>query len=352
MRYYSRMPFKETTARMRERSLTRAYAFERAAETIYARLVRERRWFVVISAAVSDFWEKKMYYFTGYFTYNAFLAFLALVIAVSAIVGFIARTWPNTESQIKSAMSSMIPIFGGTPKQATDAIIQYRNVIGVIGFIALLWTGTKIFGSLEWGFCQIWGSKRRKFARGKLVGLVMITCIGVVFIISLCVQFAFAAVWGWLVGKEGAAFTTGTTIVKPLIALGVNFLLFWFIYQVVPTVKQSLKRSAVGALVSAVFFLAVQYVLAYYFGHISNLPSVYGSVTTVVVLILWLHITGMIIFFGAEIIHALSDEELLESHRQSARLPRLFKHRAEESADATGDGATQPEDEAALPEDA
>jgi YihY family inner membrane protein len=207
----------------------------------------------------------------------------------------------------------MVPIFGGTPKQATDAMIQYRNVIGVIGFIALLWTGTKIFGSLEWGFCQVWDSKRRSFARGKLIGLLMVTAIGVVFVVSLYVQFLFAAVWGWMVGKEGAAFTAGTTIVKPLVALGVNFLLFWFIYQVVPTVKQSLKRSAVGALISAVFFLAIQYVLAFYFGHISNMPSVYGGVTTVIVLILWLHITGMIIFLGAEIIHAMSDEEPTEA---------------------------------------
>jgi YihY family inner membrane protein len=319
------MLFKETSARIREKTLERASSIEQAAGTVYARLVRERRWFVVISAALSDFWEKKMYYFTGYFTYNAFLAFLALVIAVSAIVGFVGRTWPSTQTQIKGAMSGIIPIFGGTPKQATDAMIQYRNVIGVIGFFALLWTGTKIFGSLEWGFCQIWESKRRSFARGKLIGLVMVTAIGVVFIVSLAVQFAFAAVWGWMVGKEGAAFTAGTAIVKPLIGLAVNFLLFWFIYQVVPTVKQSLKRSAVGAIISAVFFLGIQYVLAFYFGHISHMPSVYGSVTTVVVLILWLHITGMIIFLGAEIIHAISDEELVEAHRQSAKLPRLFK---------------------------
>jgi membrane protein len=319
------MNFKETARRTRTKTLEQRASLEQAAEALYAKLVRERRWFVVISAALSDFWKKKMFYYTGYFTYNAFLAFLALVIAVSAIVGFIARAFPSTQSQIRSAMGGMVPIFGGTPKQATDAMIQYRNVIGVIGFIALLWTGTKIFGSLEWGFCQVWDSKRRSFARGKLIGLLMVTAIGVVFVVSLCVQFLFAAVWGWMVGKEGAAFTAGTTVIKPLVALGVNFLLFWFIYQVVPTVKQSLRRSAVGALISAVFFLAIQYVLAFYFGHISNMPSVYGGVTTVIVLILWLHITGMIIFLGAEIIHAMSDEELVEAHRQTTSLPRLFK---------------------------
>jgi uncharacterized BrkB/YihY/UPF0761 family membrane protein len=86
-----------------------------------------------------------------------------------------------------------------------------------------------------------------------------------------------------------------------------------------------------------VFFLAIQYLLAFYFGHISNMPSVYGSIATVIVLILWLHITGMIIFLGAEIIHAMSDEELVEEHRQTAKLPRLFKSAESEEAEAVAE---------------
>jgi len=319
------MHFRKTVKELSTRTLTRLESIERAADTLYDKLVAERRWFVVLSAAVGDFWKQKMYYFTGYFTYNAFLALLALIIGLAAAIGFIIREFPSSQPQIADALRGLLPVIGGTPKQATEALTNYRNVLGVIGVLGLLWTGSRIFGALEWGFANIWGTKKRSFAKGKILGMLMVSVIGAAFITSLAVQFGFAAVWGWAVGKGGTWFTVGTTIVRPLMALAVNFVLFLFIYQVVPTAKQKLKLSAVGALVSAVFFLAVQYLLAFYFGHISGVPSQYGAIATGVVLIVWLHITGMITFMGAEIIHALYDEELVEAHKREAKLPKLFK---------------------------
>jgi len=38
-----------------------------------------------------------------------------------------------------------------------------------------------------------------------------------------------------------------------------------------------------------------------------------------------LHLTGMIIFLGAEIVRMLGDEEAVEYHRMEAKLPTLFK---------------------------
>jgi hypothetical protein len=60
------MNFKETARRTRTKTLEQRASLEQAAEALYAKLVRERRWFVVISAALSDFWKKKMFYYTGY----------------------------------------------------------------------------------------------------------------------------------------------------------------------------------------------------------------------------------------------------------------------------------------------
>jgi len=63
---------------------------------------------------------------------------------------------------LKDNVSPMFrPLCGdrGTPGQAINAH-QYRNVLGAVSFIALIWTGTKIFGALELGFCQIWGIPR------------------------------------------------------------------------------------------------------------------------------------------------------------------------------------------------
>ncbi len=333
------MAFKEHSQKIASRAARRLSSSEEALGVLYSKLVTERRWFVVLSAAAADFWEKKLYYFTGHFTYSALLAVLAMAFALASLVGLVLRADPGLQGDIRDAMRTFIPIIGGTPDEMTRAMIDNTTVTGIIGIFGLLWTGTKIFSALESGFCQIWEVPRRSFVKRKGLGFLMISVVGAIVIVSIVIQLAFAAVWGWMVGAEGFWYSAGKTVLRPLLGFAVNFALFLFFYQVIPPVRQSARRSMSGSAVAAAFFLGLQYLLAFYFGSISNLPSVYGSMATVVVLVVWLHITGMVIFMGAEIIHAMYDEEMVESHRRTAVLPGLFKtaDRTNESLGDSGD---------------
>jgi membrane protein len=253
------------------------------------------------------------------------------------------KSYPSLKDNVSPMFKTLMPVIGGTPGQAINALTQYRNVLGAVSFIALIWTGTKIFGALELGFCQIWGIPKRKFARGKVLGIIFITVIGLLFLASIVALFAFTAFWGWAVGKQGALFDTGNMIFKPIVSLAFNFALFLFVFQVVPPVKQQLKKTAMGALVSALLFLAMQYLLAFYFSSVSNIPNVYGSIATAVIMVVWLYVTGLIVFFGAGMIYVMQDEELLKEHKEQYILPGLFRSlRQIELNDTTAGGPLAP----------
>jgi membrane protein len=332
------MGFRALAERTAARFGNRMVSLEHRADRLYASLVTERKWFVVLSAAVNDFWEKKLYYYTGHFTYSAFLALLAMFFALTAVVGIVLRAYPNAQPEIRDAVKGVIPIIGGTPSQAVTTMVDNAALVGVIGFFGLLWTGTKVFGALEYGFCLIWGCTKRTFVRRKVLGFMLIAAAGAIVIVSIIIQVGFSKVWGSLVGTEGFWFSAGKDVLKPIVGFAVNFALFAFIYQVIPPVRQEFKRSAVGAAVSAVLFLGLQYVLALYFGSISKMSSVYGSISTFVVLMTWLHITGMVIFMGAEIIHAIYDEDMVEKYKSEAKVEQFFKGRA-----AARNGKAEPE---------
>jgi YihY family inner membrane protein len=317
----SRAPNHEGKAAIKERLSDFRIRAERfaihgllALESVYKVLITNRRWFAAVSAAAEDFWAKKMYYYTGNFTYNAFLAILALLVCLSALIGLLARS-ANISQEVTKTLKNVVPIFGTTPQKTLDTMKTYRSVAGVIGIVGLIWTGTKIFGAMEWGFCEIWGSRRRNYAKGKIFGTMLISIIGLLFLGAFVVQFGFTAFWDWAAGSHGAVHDIGLFAAKPLIGFAIDFGLFLVIYKIVPTIRQRWRDIAVGAAVSAALFLGVQYLLAFYFGSISKVPSVYGSVSTVIILLIWLHVTGLITFFGAEIIYVTQNEELLEEHR-------------------------------------
>ena len=62
----------------------------------------------------------------------------------------------------------------------------------------------------------------------------------------------------------------------------------------------------------------MMYLIAFYFSSISKVPSLYGELATAIVLITWLHLTGMLVFFGEEIIYVSQQEALIEEHRKRA----------------------------------
>lgn len=312
-----------------------------AIESIYKALITDRRWFAAVSAAAEDYWAKKLYYYSGYFTYNAFLAIIALLVALSALMGLLAGSSNLSEEFVKT-LKSVVPIFGTTPQKTLDAMKTYKSVAGVIGVIGIIWTGTKIFGAIEWGFCQIWGSRRRSYAKKKAFGLLLISVVGLLFLAAFLVQFGFAAFWSWAVGENGVVYSIGTSVAKPVLGFIVNFILFLVIFKLVPTVRNSWKDVVVGAGVSAALFLGMQYLLAFYFGSISKVPSVYGSLSTVLILLVWLNVTGMITFFGAEIIYVTQNETLLEEHRGRVSawsfVPRSLRARLEDGDEHGGAG--------------
>lgn len=287
-------------------------------ESVYKLLVTNRRWFAVTSAAVEDFWSKKIHYFTGNFTYNALLAVLALVVALSALVGLLAAS-SSFSREASTVLKSLVPVFGSGPDQTLDILKTYRGVVGIIGLVGLVWTGTRIFGAVELGFCQIWGSGRRGYARSKVLGAVMVSVVGLLFLTAFLVQFAFAALWAWMVGSTGALHRVGVVLAQPLVGFGVNFGLFLFVYKVIPTVRQRFRTILLGAGVSAAVYLGMQYLLAWYFSSVSRMPAVYGSLSTVVILVVWLHLTGFVVFFGEELIYVTQNRGLVTEHLERAR---------------------------------
>ncbi|XGA79818.1 YihY/virulence factor BrkB family protein [Halomonas sp. CH40] len=83
------------------------------------------------------------------------------------------------------------------------------------------------------------------------------------------------------------------------------FLLFSAIYKVLPVVQIALRRAVVGGFVAALLWEAVRLLLVYYFANLSFVSVVYGSLATLVIVLLSLEIGAIILLLGAQVIAEL-----------------------------------------------
>ena len=66
---------------------------------------------------------------------------------------------------------------------------------------------------------------------------------------------------------------------------------------------------------SALFFCKISYVFAIYLKYAGNMSVLYGSLTTLIVVMLWLYSCMYLLFIGAEINHYLANPEMFPLDR-------------------------------------
>ena len=73
------------------------------------------------------------------------------------------------------------------------------------------------------------------------------------------------------------------------------------LYTWLPYERQDIRLQLPGALISTVGWIGCSYGFSIYFNYFGNYSYMYGSLTAVVILMLWLYACICILFFGAEI---------------------------------------------------
>jgi membrane protein len=90
----------------------------------------------------------------------------------------------------------------------------------------------------------------------------------------------------------------------PALMLLVYFTLF---YRFVPNLRLSFRRIFVGALFTTFGWIGTSMLFSLYINNIANYTLIYGSLGSIVALLLWINLTSMIILIGAEINFLVDD---------------------------------------------
>ena len=253
-----------------------------------------------------DFAKHRMTVHAGYFAYNAILAVFALLLLLSSILGFILVHNPELHQRIMESIYSAIPDFGGALENTLNAMAASRQLVGIIGFIGLIWTGTRIIKALEIGFMDIWETEKRSYVRKKLLALLVIAIVGVLALLSVGAHLGLTELLHAATGHISTGLRVLSKALELLLRLVSSFLLLFTIYMVIPRREQVTRDVVKGAFLTALGLLVLQYAIDFYFSTLSNSTVLYGTIGAFISILLWLYLVGILIFFGAELIENIS----------------------------------------------
>lgn len=146
--------------------------------------------------------------------------------------------------------------------------------------------------------------KRRHFLVSMLIPFAYIFALGLALFVGTLVQASLAAVGQESMVVFGRAYSLGGMSGLLLYLCGVllEILLIASIYLVMPFGRISMLHALIGGTTAGVLWEIVRHGLVWYFGHISQVSVVYGSLSSAIVVLLSFEIAAALLLLGAQVI--------------------------------------------------
>jgi membrane protein len=240
----------------------------------------------------------------------AFYWFLAIFPAMIAVVGFLGLVQASSSflPAVRDGVNALLP--GNAADVLIDAIANAQRgsagaslFVALLGLAVALWSASSGMVGVQEAMDVAYAvPEGRRFVRKRGVALVLVFATGVLGGLA-CALLVFGDPIGEMVREAfpvGDLFLVVWNVIRwvgTLLALSILFALFYFLGPNRP--NPSWKWVSPGGLLATVIWILASLAFSFYVSSFGSFGETYGSLAGVIVLLLWLYVTGLAVVLGA-----------------------------------------------------
>ena len=252
------------------------------------------------------FWQRfnqnKLTQAAGYLTYSTMLAIVPLIMVVFSIFSAFPVFNEVTGALKAFIFTNFAPSASDMVGQYIDEFVNNSKKMSAVGIISLIVVALMLINSIDRTLNSIWHDTETRpiftsFAIYWLILTLGPLLVGVSIAASTYVKTMF---------KSAASFSFGLKLLSFVPFLSTWFI-FTMIYMVVPNKKVSIKHSAAGALIAAVFFTLGKQAFAWYIVTFPSYQLIYGAMATLPIMLLWIQLSWTVVLLGAQLAAVLAE---------------------------------------------
>lgn len=185
-----------------------------------------------------------------------------------------------------------------------ELIPQHSQGLLSVGLLAGLWGASMAIGALITTINRAYNIRpRRNMIKQKILAIGLTLGLSGAWLLAMTIVLvgpqATQLVFQWM-GIASESNTFWTSLRLPMAFL-LNLVALSVLYYVAPEAKQRFRWILPGAFTSTLFWLLASSVFRVFLRNFGHYNKTYGSLATVVILMIWLWISGLLFLLGAEI---------------------------------------------------
>jgi membrane protein len=237
----------------------------------------------------------------------AILSLIPFIYLIVSLVGFFAGSEGEILPKVTSYIEHLIPFYSVVVIKEVARINLGSGIFAWFAFFFMLWSSTLIFDSIEFSLKIVFKVHNgRSFWVSKIMSLLFVPVAGLVF---LFLQIFNLLMDGFLrlsfhLGIKIIPHFLHGVVISYILPFFFTFILLSGLYVLVSPGKMYIRETLAGGFICTVMLEAAKYIFGWMIKYNPNFGLVYGSLNTVIIMILWIFYASAIFLFCAEIISA------------------------------------------------
>jgi len=235
----------------------------------------------------------------AFFVIISFFPFVMFLLTLLSYFPLFTETLPSVNLELlPGAVSTLIlQAFTELSDRANGTILSVTVIIAI-------WSASRGILSIMRGLNYIHSiQETRNYFITRLIAILYTTVFAVLLLVMMLIFVFGNQLMLWLVDRFPVLEDFALLIISLRTAVGIGVLIFFFllIFLSLPNRKTKVLHELPGAVLTAAGWVGFSFLFSFYVDNLSNYTAIYGSLTVIVLCMLWLYACMYILFIGAEI---------------------------------------------------
>ena len=237
--------------------------------------------------------------------FSFFLALFPAIIFLFSLIPYIPVD--NFQNQLLDLIKNLLPVnaYEATRVTIEDIIKHQRSGLLSIGFLFALYFTSNGFMALMKGFNSSYHiSEKRSPSKRRMASVVLTFILSTLLILAIVLIIFGEFATKYLVDKQILRTKTQIWLLligKWTIVLALFLMAISFLYYYAPSSKKRWRFVSAGSTLATALTILTSILFAYYVNNFGQYNKLYGSIGTLVIIMLWIYFNSLILILGFEL---------------------------------------------------
>ena len=234
-------------------------------------------------------------------SFSFFLAIFPSIIFLFTLIPYIPIA--NFQEQLLGLMKSFMPhnAYEATQETITDIITNQRGGLLSIGFFSALYFSTNGFNALITAFNNTYHvvESRTPFQQ-RMISILLVIIFTFLITIAIALIIVSEIILNKLFHKGEFVFYL-IQIGRWIIVSALFYCLISFTYYLGPSRKTRWSFASAGSMLATILSIIMSVGFAYYVNNFGTYNKLYGSIGTLLVILLWIYFDSLVLLIGFDL---------------------------------------------------